>query len=178
MPLEVVRVEDTPEVRTQLRMLREVLGPVVGRLERVAVEVAADVDTRAGIAVLPPRATGATVLLDDRERQLRLRESERGEQPGLATADDDDVRVGAHVVGYLVGPRDRARVGTIEMQVFEEHRTTSSSSGTQARNAIISRMSSSEGAGGSTHPRSRNSRIAGSAHVCAAACSSSDMPPV
>ena len=45
-----------------------------------------------------------------------------GEQPRLAAADDDDVRVGAHVVGDLVGPRDRARVGAVEVQVLEEHR--------------------------------------------------------
>ena len=120
--LEVVRVEDTPEVRPQLGMLGEVLGPVVGGFERVAVEVAADVDARARVAVLPPRAAGTAVLLDDRERQLRLGEPERGQQPRFAAADDDDVRVGAHVVGDLVGPRDRARVGTVEVQVLEEHR--------------------------------------------------------
>ena len=105
----------------QLGVLREVLGPVVGGLERVAVEVAADVDARARVAVLPPRATGTAVLLDDRERQVRLGEAERGQQPRLAAADDDDVGVGAHVVGDLVGPRDRARVGTVEVKVFQEH---------------------------------------------------------
>ena len=120
--LEVVRLEDPPEVRAQLGVLREVLGPVVGGLERVAVEVAADVDPRARVAVLPPRAAGAAVLLDDGERQLRLREPQRCEQSRFAAADHDDVRVGAHVVGDLVGPGDRARVGAVEVEVLEEHR--------------------------------------------------------
>ena len=68
--LEVVRVHDPLEVGAQLGVLREVLGPVVGGLERVAVEVAADVDARTRVAVLPPRAAGTAVLLDDRERRF------------------------------------------------------------------------------------------------------------
>ena len=85
-------------------MLREVLGPVIGRFERVAVEVAADVDPSARVAVLPPGAAGTGVLLDDRERQARLRQADAGEQSGFAAPDDDDVRIVADVVGDLVAP--------------------------------------------------------------------------
>ena len=64
---------------------------MVGGLERVAVEVAADVDPRTRVAVLPPRAAGAAVLLDDGEGQPGLREADAGEQPRLAAPDDDHV---------------------------------------------------------------------------------------
>ena len=60
------------EVGLQLGLLREELGPVVGRLEAVAVEVVADVDVRARIGVLPPRASHTCVLLDDGERYAEL----------------------------------------------------------------------------------------------------------
>ena len=71
---------DPLEVLPELGVLGEVLGPVVGGLERVAVEVAADVDARTRVAVLPPRAAGAAVLLDDRERQAGLGQADAGEQ--------------------------------------------------------------------------------------------------
>ena len=119
--LDAVLVHHSPEVLRELGLLREVLGPVVGRLERVAVEVAADVDPRAGVAVVPPRAAGTAALLHDRERDARLRQPDPGEQPGLAAPDHDDVRIGLHVVGDLVAPGDRARVRAVEMEVLEEH---------------------------------------------------------
>jgi hypothetical protein len=55
--------------------------------------------------------------------------------------------------------------------------TTSSETGPQARNAIISRTRSSDGGGGSMHPASRNATIAGSARRRASAISSSVMEP-
>ena len=120
--LQLVRVHDPLEVGAELRVLREVLGPMVGGLERVAVEVAADVDARTRVAVLPPRAAGAAVLLDDGEGQLGLREADAGEQPGLAAPDDDHVRVVTHVGGDLVAPRDGTGVGAVEVEVLHEHR--------------------------------------------------------
>ena len=65
------------EVRLQLGLLREELGPVVARLEAVAVEVVADVDARARVGVLPPGAADARVLLDDRERDAGFLEADR-----------------------------------------------------------------------------------------------------
>ena len=56
---DVVVVEHPGEVLLQLRLLGEVLAPVVGGLEGVAVEVAADVDAGARVAVVPPGAAGA-----------------------------------------------------------------------------------------------------------------------
>ena len=69
---DAVLLEDPLEVRLELGLLGEELGPVVGGLEAVAVEVVADVDPGAGVAVLPPGAAGAGVLLDDDEREARL----------------------------------------------------------------------------------------------------------
>ena len=92
------------EVRLQLGLLREELGPVVARLEAVAVEVVADVDAGARIGVLPPGAADAGVLLDDRERDAGLLEPDAGEQARLAAADHHDRE---RVAGRGVGGRGR-----------------------------------------------------------------------
>ena len=84
--------------------------------------MAPDVDARAGVAVLPPGAAGTAVLLDDRERQSRLLQTDARQQAGLATPDDDHGRAGAHLVGDLVTPCDRAGVRTVEVKVLDEHR--------------------------------------------------------
>ena len=65
------------------------MSPVVARLEGVAVEVVADVDTRAGVAVLLPGSTRAGVLLEDGERDAGLPQSNTGKQSRLPAADDD-----------------------------------------------------------------------------------------
>src|SRR6185312_1947782 len=74
-----VLLHDAFEVRAQLGLLAVVLAPMVDRLEGVAVLVAADVDARTGIAVLPPGAARAVVLVDDGERQPGLHETNPGE---------------------------------------------------------------------------------------------------
>ncbi len=117
-----VVVQHPDEVLLQLRLLREVLGPVVGGLERVAVEVAADVDARTGVTVLVPRAARPGVLLHDRERQPRLLEADPREQPRFAATDDHHGRVGLHRVGDGGTPGDRAGVGAVEVEVVDEHR--------------------------------------------------------
>ena len=176
--LEVVRVHHPLEVGPELGVLREVLGPVIGRLERVAVEVAADVDPCARVAVLPPRAAGSTVLLDDRERQTGLREANAGEQAGLAAPDDDHVRVVADVVGDLVAPRDRAGVGAVEVQVLEEHRhdVVGDRAAREERHHLVDELVATAAAP-STQPRSRYSMIAGSARRRASAFSASVIEP-
>ncbi len=90
---ELERVGAVAEVVEQHVLRREVERPVVALRERVAVVVVRVVDSAAGIAVLPPRAADFTVLLDDHERDARLMQSMRGEQPGHAGADDDHVEV-------------------------------------------------------------------------------------
>ena len=151
--LEVVRAHDPLEVGPELGVLREVLGPVIGGLERVAVEVAADVDPGARVAVLPPRAAGPTVLLDDGERQARLRETNACEQARFAASDDDHVRVVADVGGDLVAPRDLAR---------RRHRRGAGLRGTSARRRRRPRRTrgttSSRGRARSTVPVPAHSR--------------------
>ena len=90
MWLQLVLVEHALEVGAQLRLLAEVLGPVVRGLERVAVVVAPDVDARPRVPVLPPGAARAAVLLDDREGQTGLRQPDPGEDAGQTAADHDD----------------------------------------------------------------------------------------
>ena len=79
MRTELVLVEHADEVVAQLGLLAEVLGPMMRRLERVAVVVTADVDARARIPVLPPGTTRTLVFLDDHERQTGLRQADPGE---------------------------------------------------------------------------------------------------
>ena len=140
---EVVLVEDLGEVVPQLGLPAVVLAPVVRRLERVAVLVAADVDPGAGVAVLPPGAAGAVVLVDDGERQAGLGEADAGEDAGLAAADHDDRGGGLHVVGDLVAPRDgpacRRRRTACPRRASARG---GPASGSPARNDIISTRSS------------------------------------
>ena len=74
----------------QLGLLAVELAPVIGWLERIAVLVAADVDSCSRIAVLPPGAAGTRVLLDDDERQACLLKADAGKDPGHAATDDHD----------------------------------------------------------------------------------------
>ncbi len=73
-------------------MLAVVLAPELGRFEREAVLMAPDVDPGTGVAVLPPGAAWAPVLLDDGEGQPGLLEADAGEDPAHAAPDDDDGR--------------------------------------------------------------------------------------
>ena len=106
----------------ELGLLREVLRPVVGGLERVAVEVAADVDSCARVAVVPPRAARPAALLDDRERDPRLREADAREQARLRrTRSRRRARRPSPSAGISSPQRDRAGVGPVEMEILEEH---------------------------------------------------------
>ena len=87
---QLVLVQYAGEVVAQLWLLAEVLGPVMGRLERVAVVMTSDVDPRTRVPVLPPGATGTLVLVDDREGKTGLRQADPREDAGQATADHDD----------------------------------------------------------------------------------------
>ena len=75
---------DRLEVALELGLPGEVLGPVVARLEAVAVEVVADVDPGPGIRVLPPGSAHAGVLLDDGEGDAGLLQPDR--RPAVRTA--------------------------------------------------------------------------------------------
>ena len=106
----------------QLGLLAVVLAPVVGRLERVAVLVAADVDPGARIAVLPPGAARPVVLLDDREREPGLRQPDAGEDPRLRRSRSrDTARPPSDLGRHLGAPDDGAAVAALELQVVEEH---------------------------------------------------------
>ena len=66
-----------------------------------------------------------------------------------------DVRVGAHVVGDLVAPRDRAGVAAVEVQVLEEHRhdVVGDVAAGEERHHLAHELG--DGGGGSTQPPSR-----------------------
>ncbi len=113
-------VDDVFEVRLQFRLLCEELAPVVARLERVAVEVIADVDSGAGVRVLEPRASDAGVLLDDRERHSGFAESDSGEHSRLARADDDDWELRA--LGWVCLQAHPSRIAAVEFEFLEHHR--------------------------------------------------------
>ena len=85
-------VDGLLEVLLQLGLLGVGAGPVV-RLERVRVEVRADVDLGTRVGVVPPRAADTERRLVDRERvdpgALHLH---AGGDPAEAGADDDDPR--------------------------------------------------------------------------------------
>ena len=93
---------------------------MIGGLEGIAVLVAADVDTGAGVAVLPPRATRTGVLVHDREGQAGLLQADAGEDPSHSAADDQDRGVLLDLARDLVTPGNRAGVATRELQVVEE----------------------------------------------------------
>ena len=82
MRAKLIVIEHVDEVVAQLRLLAEVLGPVMRRLERVAVVMAPDVDPRAGVPVLPPGTARSLVFLDDDEGKAGLRQADPGEDAG------------------------------------------------------------------------------------------------
>ena len=95
------------------------MSPFVGRLKAVAVEVISDVHPCAGIGVLPPRASDAGILLDDRERDAGFLEPNSGQQAGFAGPDDDDGKLAS------CGHRERwagSSVAPVELHLLEHHR--------------------------------------------------------
>ena len=117
---EVELVDDGTEVVAQLRLLAVVLAPQLGRLEGEAVLMAPDVDTCAGVAVLPPGAARTLVLVDDRKGQSRLLEADAGQDPAHPATDDDDGCRGLLGLRDLVAPGDLSAVPALELQVVEE----------------------------------------------------------
>ncbi len=117
---DTVLVHDRGEVPLQLGLASEELGPVVARLEAVAVEVVAHVDPRAGVGVLPPGAADPGVLLEDGERDAGLLEPDAGEQTGLAAADHHH-RKGL-AVGVVTGRLDPAGVPPVELHLLHQER--------------------------------------------------------
>ena len=110
------------EVALEFGLTGEELGPVVVGREGVAVEVVADVDAAAGVAVLEPGAAGGRVLLDDRVRDAGVAEADAGEDARHAGADHHDVRCGFHVVVDRRAPVAVALVGSVEFQFLEDQR--------------------------------------------------------
>jgi hypothetical protein len=108
-------------VGLELGLLREELGPVVARLERITVEVVAHVDAAARVAVLVPGAADARVLLEDRVRDAGFLEPDPREQPRLAAADHDHGKLCARRGGHVV-PVERALVAAGELHLLEHHR--------------------------------------------------------
>ena len=117
---EVVFIDHRLEVGAELWLLAVVLAPQVRRLERETVLMAPDVDTCAGVAVLPPRATRTRVLVQDHERQTRLLESDAGQDPAHTTTDHNDGRRDLLRRRDRVTPGDLPAVRTLELQVVEE----------------------------------------------------------
>ena len=118
---QLVALHHPPEVGLQLRLPGEELAPVVGRLERVAVEVIADVDPGARVRVLVPGAARRGVLLDDRERDAGLAQPDTGQEARHAGADHDD-REGGPVLGREVVEVDPAGVEAVQLELFQHHR--------------------------------------------------------
>ncbi len=94
--------------------------------------MAPDVDAGAGVAVLPPGAAGARVLVDDREGQPGLLQADAGQDPAHAAADDDDGRRGLLRLRDLVAPGDLPAVTALELQVVEEEARQLALDGTPA----------------------------------------------
>ena len=109
---QVVGVGDVAQVGEHLVALAEVGGPAPRR-ERVGVEVARGVDTRAGIGVLQPGAADVGVLLQHHVVDARLGQPDRGEHSRDPGADDHDPKVRA--------PRRRG-VRDVEAHVLGRHR--------------------------------------------------------
>ena len=112
-------VDHPTEVALQLGLFGKEMRPVIAGLEAVAVEVVGDVNTRTRIAVLPPRSTGAGVLLEDGERNVGLPQPNTRQDSGLA-ATDDDYRQLRGAIGIQRGRP--ARIDTLEIHFLEEQR--------------------------------------------------------
>ena len=118
---QFVLAQHALEIRTQLGLLAEILAPVVGGLEGIAVVVTADIDPRARIAVLPPGAARSRVLLDDRERETGLRQADACDNAGLSGPDHQHRGGGPNVLGDLVTPCDRSGIDAVELKLLREH---------------------------------------------------------
>ena len=135
VPPEVELVDDSTEVVAQLRLLAVVLAPQLGRLEGEAVLMAPDVDTCARVAVLPPGAARALVLVDDRKGQPGLPKADAGQDSTHPAADDDDGCRGLLGLRDLVTPGDLSAVTALELQVVEEEAGQPALDGTPAEEA-------------------------------------------
>ena len=116
---DAVLVHDGLEVALQLGLLGEELGPVVARLEAVAVEVVADVDSGPGVRVLPPSTADARVLLHDGERDAGFRQPDAGEQTRLPAPDDDDWE--GCTSSWIADGVDPAGIASVELHLLHQH---------------------------------------------------------
>ena len=85
-----VLVDDDGEILPELRLLAVELAPMIRGLEGVTVLVAPDIDAGARIPVLPPRAAGTGILVNDGKREAGLLQADTGEDPSHAATDDQD----------------------------------------------------------------------------------------
>ena len=119
---DAVLVEAPLEVRLQLGLLGEELGPGVVGCERVRVEVVADVDAAPGIAVLEPGATDPGVLLDDRELDAGLGETDAGEQARHTGPDHDHSETAGRTTADVDVFGLDAGIDTVELELLQQHR--------------------------------------------------------
>ena len=107
------------EVVEQLGLCREVLWPVVALGERVAVQVAGDVDPAAWIGVLQPRSADVGVLLEHHGIDTDLPETMRGQQARHSGTDHGDAEVATwRDLGRA--PRRCPQIRTRVAELFQE----------------------------------------------------------
>jgi len=122
VPGKLVTLDERAEILEQLVALREVLAPALVGLERIRIEVVGDIDTAARVAVLVPRATDGVVLLDDRERDARLLESQTLQESRHPGADHKHTKPFAYGFGHGPAPARLARIDAIEREFLEHDR--------------------------------------------------------
>ncbi len=110
------------EVAAELGGLGEEAGPLVVGREGVAVEVVADVDPAARVAVLPPRPARPVVLLHHGVRDAGPPEPDGGQQSRHAGPDDHHVEAGPPLRGDAVHPVQVPGIASVELELLEQER--------------------------------------------------------
>ena len=120
-PAHAELVGEAPEVVEQRGLCREVLRPVVALGERVAEEMAGDIDPAARVGVLQPGAADLGVLLVDDGVDAGLTQPVRGQQARHAGTDHGDSKrsIGSEVGGV---PRRRPKVFSRSAELLEQQR--------------------------------------------------------
>ena len=120
-PAHAELVREAPEVVEQRGLSREVLRPVVALGERVAEQVAGDIDPAARVGVLQPGAADLRVLLVDDSVDTGLSQPVRRQQARHAGSDHGDTK--RSIRGEVGGsPRWCAKVLSRAAELLEQQR--------------------------------------------------------